>query len=95
MEEVKLGVRENLTGKIDIVLVDLLYNVWRDQNDAHAGFDVFGLNNMKNMFRLLRDVMRPGVFEHVFSSALQFGLQYTAPALKQKKASDSSKEGSG
>lgn len=74
MEEHELFFKEVLTGTVEFVLVDPPYNVQRNQNDAHAAYNVFGLNEMTDMTKVLGDVMKTGADEHVFCSTQQFAL---------------------
>lgn len=55
----QLVVGVDLSWKVDIFLADPLHNVGRDQKKNHAEYDVFNSNDMKHIFRVLGDVMKP------------------------------------
>lgn len=70
-EEYKIGVGGNLSWRADLVLAEPSYNVRRAQNDDHTNYDVLESNDMKDMARVLRDMMKPVAHAHVFCSALK------------------------
>lgn len=47
-----------------------LYNVRRDQNDAHPVYDGFELNDTKDMDKGFGDDIKPGAHGHVCCFAL-------------------------
>lgn len=51
MEEQNLDIVEELSGQVDFVPTDVQNSVQRSRKNAHVEFNVFGLNNMKNMAR--------------------------------------------
>lgn len=77
---------------MDFLLADAPYTALRNRKDAHAGYKVFHSNDMKDMVRVSEDVMTPWAHEHVFCSALQFSLRYTAIVLKQKERKTAPKD---
>lgn len=84
-KEHRRSVGEDLIEKGNIVLTALSYNVRRDPNDNHVEDDVFGPNIMKYMARVLGDMAKSRVYEHVFCSTLNFALCYKSFASKQTK----------
>lgn len=50
-EEHKLCPVEDMSDKGSLVLVELLYDVRRDQNDEHADYDVFVLSDKRDMLK--------------------------------------------
>lgn len=68
------AVREKLTGKLFFVLANLSCNIQRDKKDANADYNMFSLNDMKDMAKALREFMMPGAHGHKFCSAPQFAL---------------------
>lgn len=87
VEENELGVREDLSGKVNIFLTDPPYNVPRDQKDDHARCDVFSSKDMKDVVKVLRDVMKSGAHGHVLCSDLRLDLWYNALYLEEGTAS--------
>lgn len=81
MEDDELVVGEDLTENVDFAPADPPYNIQRNENNAHAAYDLFGLNDAKDIAKVLGDFMKPGAHGHSFCSALQFILWYKAHAL--------------
>lgn len=52
-----LGTEDNLSGEMNLVLSDPPYNAQRSRIDDHADYDVFGSNYVKNMTKVLQNVM--------------------------------------
>lgn len=46
---------------------------------------MLGWNDMQNMAKVLKDVIKPGAYQHVFCSALHLPLQYKALPPKRRK----------
>lgn len=46
----------------------------------------FASKNMTDMVRILKDVIKPGAHEHVFSSALRFALMQMTLGLDRTEA---------
>lgn len=77
--------KKDLSGKVDIVMADPLYTLRRDRKDGPSEDDVFGLDDMKDMAKVREDVIKPATHGHLFCSALQFALQYRAPASQKRE----------
>lgn len=58
VNEPKLGVKKDLTGKEDFVLAHSPLTVQRDRDDAHAENNVFGSNGTKDMAKEFGDVVK-------------------------------------
>lgn len=52
------------------VLADLSFNVWRGPNNDHEKYNVFGLNDMNDMTKILEEIMKLGARRRVFCSIL-------------------------
>lgn len=65
---------EQLAGTVRFVLADPLLNVQRNRSDEHADYDGLDLKVMKNMGKVLGDVMKPGAHGQVFCSAPKLAL---------------------
>lgn len=63
---------EDLSGKVGFIPAIPAYKVRWDQNEDHVEYVVLSSSNMKDMARILGDVMKPEANEHVFCSAPQF-----------------------
>lgn len=59
VEEHKLAVGKDLTGKINYVREIQLFQIQRDQNDVRAAYDLFASNDMKHMTKVLGAIMEP------------------------------------
>lgn len=70
IEEHELGVGEDLSITLDLVLADLRYYVRRDRSEYRTEYEVFGSSDMNAMTEVLRDIMKPGAHRQVFRSAL-------------------------
>lgn len=66
------------------MLVDQLFNLLIDRKDDHAEYEVFSTSDMKDMAKVVGDVMRPGAHRPVFRSDLLFLLWYGALALEEQ-----------
>lgn len=55
---------------MNFVVMDPPHNVRRYQNNAHAAYNVFGSNAMKDTAKFLGDVKEPGAHEDVFRAGL-------------------------
>lgn len=95
MNEHELCVGEHPSGYIDFLLANPPYNVQRDLNDAHPAYNVFNVNDMIDMAKVLEDGMKPVKHRHVFRSTLKFSSWYKALLLEQKSLRDSIKAGFG
>lgn len=80
VEEHKLCIKENLCGKVDCVLADLLYSVRRDQKDDHAEYYVISSSNMKTCDEVGRNPT-------IVLLYLLFDLWYNASASEKRRAS--------
>lgn len=49
VKQYKLFVRNDLSGKVPLVLADPSHNAKRARNDAHTDHEVFDLNNTKDV----------------------------------------------
>lgn len=66
MEMHMVNVKENLSGKADLVLAQVPYDVRRDRTDYHTQYDVFGLNDLKVMTKALEDFINYEAHGNVF-----------------------------
>lgn len=57
---------------MDFVLSNKVENVQRIGNTLHAAYNVFGLNDMKDMAKALKEVIKPKAHWFMICSALQF-----------------------
>lgn len=76
--EQKLDVEEVQSEKMAFASVDPLYNVQRDEKHGHAVYDIFGLNGVKSMDKVLGDFFKLGAHGPVFCTALRFDFWYKA-----------------
>lgn len=53
------GVRQNVSGTVNLALADPTYNVRRDRGVDRDENNFFGSNNMKNMAEVLGVFMKP------------------------------------
>lgn len=60
-DERPIGLAENLSGVVDFVLADPLYNVPRDQKDDRLDYDVVGLSDVMDMARIMGYVQKLGL----------------------------------
>lgn len=74
VEEKRSGVGEDLSAHVDFVLIDQLYNVPTNRKNEHADYDVFGSNDLKNVAKVLGDLIKLGASRHVFCFVLQITL---------------------
>lgn len=93
-EEPKFGAGDDLSGKVELVLADPPYNVRIYVNDDHSEHNLFELIDMKQIARVLREIIRPGAHWHVFCPALQAALWYNALAFEKREKQGSSLEDS-
>lgn len=70
VEEHELGASKVINRKVDFFIVDFLYNVQRNRNADTLEYDLFTLENMRNMATMREDVTMPGVHGHVLCSSL-------------------------
>lgn len=75
---------KNLSGNLNIILADSFYNIWRDQNDDYASYNVFRLSDMEDKEEVLGEVMKLGAHVHRFYIALQFFTWYKALPLEKR-----------
>lgn len=68
----EFSTEEDLSGKVNLVLDEPIYNMRRNRNDDHADYDVVGLSDMKEMIKVLRDLMKPEFPTQVFCFTLYF-----------------------
>lgn len=90
-EDYELCAGKDLNQKLYHVLVEPAYNVRRALNDDHAAHDMFGLNDMKGITRVMEVVMKPGVYAHILCCSLQCFLWYKTLALENSKVQASTK----
>lgn len=65
-EQSKFGIEKDPSVNVDFLQDGSLYNVCWELRDDHAEFDVFGSSGIKDMVKVLEDVMMPGAHMHVF-----------------------------
>lgn len=70
----ELAVGEDLTGKVVSELADLSYDVQKVHDEAHAAYDLFSSNDVKDIVNVLRDVMTPESHGNVLFSLQQVDL---------------------
>lgn len=56
------------------MLVDPPHNMQRDRNADKSEYDVFTLEDMRYIAKMLGDLIKPGSHCHVFRSSVQFSL---------------------
>lgn len=61
MEEHDLGGSEDLNWELELVSDELSYTTRKDQNHGHADCDLFSLNDMKHVAKVLGDMMKLAV----------------------------------
>lgn len=71
VEELELRTRENLSGIMDVVVVDAPYNVCRDVNAENSEPDVFTSKDIKEMAGCITELLKPGANGHIFCLTLQ------------------------
>lgn len=84
IREELLGVVKNLSGKVNFVLTNPPYSVQMDQEDDLAEYYVLGLNDKKDLAKVLGDVMNPRAHEQVFSCTLKIALEYKAVVFERR-----------
>lgn len=83
-----------LSGMVDFDLADLPYELRRNQNDDYADYDVFDSNHVKDMVKVLGNVIKCGAHTHLFCSALQLAFWYKTPAPEKREAQASTRDNS-
>lgn len=68
MEELELGIAEDLSGNVHFVLADPAYNERSYGKDDHAQYALLLLNNTKD----IANVMKARAHQHVLCSSLEF-----------------------
>lgn len=58
VEEHELCIGEDLRKNVDFILADPPYDTRRDWTDDHGEYDVFGMNNIKYMDKVIGDVLK-------------------------------------
>lgn len=77
---------EDLSEKVNFVLVDLPTNVQNNRTDDHAKYGSFGLNDMSVTEKVLPGVKKPKTRGHIVCSALPFTLwTEVVPSIKRKR----------
>lgn len=61
---------------MEFVLGDPPYDIWRDQSSDTSDYLVFALEYIKDMVKMLDDVINPRARGHLFYSTLQFAPWY-------------------
>lgn len=70
----ELGTGEDINGKVGFVFVDPLYNVQMDWDADNLECHVLTSEKMRNMAQMIGDVIKPGVYGHLFCTLLQQNL---------------------
>lgn len=60
---------------MEFILAYTPYDVQKDREDDHAGYYEFNANDMKDIGKVLEDVMKLGTHEHLFCFVLQFAFR--------------------
>lgn len=81
----RLAVGEKLNGKVDLFLADLLCNKKIIWNDVFAEYDVFALEIINYLSKMLGYVIMPGAHVLVSCSAVELALWYNAFASEREK----------
>lgn len=81
-KQLELVVQNGSIVKVDFELVTPLCNIPRHLNNAHAAYDVFGLKDMKDIPKVLGDVMKPEARGSLLCFTTQFAPWYKAPTLE-------------
>lgn len=79
---------------MSFLMADPPHSVQKDQNWEHTAYDMFALNDVTDMAKMLGDVVSPGAHGHSLCSALQCFFQYKALALEQMEARNRTREDS-
>lgn len=74
LQERMLAVKEDMTGMIFFVLAVHHYNLVGNRNDALAIYDLFCMNDMRDIAKVLEDDLTSRAHGDVFCSTLQFFL---------------------
>lgn len=78
VEEHKLGAAEDKNRKVDFLLLDPFYNVQRDRNTENSEYDLFDLQVVLDVDKLLENVMKPRADGHLLCSSFQLFRWYKA-----------------
>lgn len=95
MQEYEHVLKENLTRMVDFILVDAPYSVQRKRINTRSAYDVFSSHDMKDMSKVLGDIITPGAHGRAFLSALQLVFWYKSFPLREKEWQESRKKSSG
>lgn len=71
MEKDRRGIGEDMSRKTDVVPADPAIGIRRDQNDDQAESDAFRSNHMKDMTKLIKNVLKPGAQGPLFCFAFK------------------------
>lgn len=96
--EHKQNAREDVNGKVELVLVPHSYNIPRDRNADDSEYDLFTSDDMRDMAMIQGDAMKPGTHGHLYCSSLQFFFRYKAMVsefTEERTTIDSYQENSG
>lgn len=80
---------KDIFGKVDFDMADPPYNVRRERNTANSEYNVFNLQDMKDMVEHMGRRLKPGAHGDIFCSSLQFALWYKAFTSKKKEVQSS------
>lgn len=81
-----LGIKKNLSRRRGFVLASPPYNVQTDRKAENKEYDVFDSNDMKDMTKMLGDVIKPKAHRHAFYSTTQFDVRYKALQCDKPKS---------
>lgn len=77
-ENHELGVYEEVKGRVNSVPAKSPYNIRTVQEHDHVENDVFGQNDINEMGKVLRYVMRLGAHRYLFHPVVQLAIHYKA-----------------
>jgi len=85
----------NLSGNVDLILMDPPYNVRRESSKKNASHDIFTNDDMEDVVNLAVDMLKPGGHGIIFCSHLQFHSWYNLLNAETEDVPDYSNDVSG
>lgn len=82
-----------MISKVDVVLADLRYALWRNRNKECQKYDLLTPEDVRNEAKMLQDEIKPKVHAHASYSTSQLAILYMVLLWKREKIDSGRQKG--